>query len=152
METIKFNLNGVDVYWEVSPDEYFADTLRRNGILSIRVGCNETACGACTILLDDKPVLSCSLLAVRVDGKKVTTVEGIQEEAKLISDYFSDQGADQCGYCSTGFALIVYALKKEYKNPTDEQIRNYLVGNLCRCSGYQSQFIAVKKYLAKEER
>ena len=152
MEELRFILNGTEVSWSVSPDEYFADTLRSHGVLSVKIACNESSCGACTILVDDKPVLSCSLLSIRVNGKRVTTVEGIQEEANLLSDYFSDQGADQCGFCATGFALIVHALKKEYENPTDEQIKDFLVGNLCRCSGYQSQFIAIKKYLAKEAR
>ena len=146
---LKFILNGTEVVWDVEPDEYLAQTLRRHGVLSIHIGCNESACGACTVLVDDKPVLSCSLLAMKVEGKQVTTVEAIQEEASRISDFFSDEGADQCSFCGSGFALIIHALKKEYKNPTDEQIRDFIVGNLCRCSGYQSQFIAIKKYLAE---
>ena len=146
---LKFILNGTEVVWDVEPDEYLAQTLRRHGVLSIHIGCNESACGSCTVLVDDKPVLSCSLLAMKVEGKQVTTVEAIQEEASRISDFFSDEGADQCSFCGSGFALIIHALKKEYKNPTDEQIRDFIVGNLCRCSGYQSQFIAIKKYLAE---
>lgn len=146
---IKFNLNGTDVEYNVRPDEYLSEALRANGILSVKVGCNETACGTCTVLVDNKPVLSCSLLAARVDGKKVLTVEGIQEEAKRIADFFADEGADQCGYCTVGFAMIIHALKMEYKNPTDDQIKDYIVGNICRCSGYQSQLKAIKAYLAE---
>ena len=142
-----FNLNGVDVTWNIKESDYFADVLRANRILSTKIACNESACGACTILLDGKPVLSCSLLAVKVQGHKITTVEGIQEEASKISDYFSSEGADQCGFCNAGFALLIHALRLEYKNPTDEQIKKYIVGNLCRCTGYQSQFKAIKHYL-----
>lgn len=148
---VKFNLNGTDVEFEVRPDEYLAEALRENGILSIKVGCNETACGSCTVLVDDKPVLSCSLLAVKVEGKHVLTVEGIQDEANRLADCFADQGADQCGFCTTGFAMIIHALKLEYKNPTEEQIKDYIVGNLCRCTGYQSQLKAIKAFLAEDK-
>ena len=144
---VKFYLNNTEVQYEIRPDEYLAEVLRRNGVLSIRIGCNESACGACTVLVDDKPVLSCSMLAAKAEGKHITTVEGIQEEAQKIADYFADEGADQCSFCGVGFAMIVYSLRKTYKNPTDEQIKDYLVGNLCRCTGYQSQILAIKKYL-----
>ena len=146
---LKFYLNDTQVEWDIEPDEYLAQALRRNGILSIRIGCNETACGSCTVLIDEKPVLSCGVLAAKVEGKHVTTVEGIQEEANKLADYFGDEGADQCSFCAVGFALIVHALKREYKNPTEEQIKEYIVGNLCRCTGYQSQLKAIKKYLAE---
>ncbi len=146
---LKFFLNNTEVVYDIDPDEYLAQALRRNGVLSIHIGCNGSSCGACTVLVDEKPVLSCGLLAAKVEGKHVTTVEGIQEEAKRLSHYFGEEGADQCSYCAPGFALIVHALLKEYKNPTDEQIKDFLVGNLCRCSGYQSQFKAIKAYLAE---
>ena len=149
---LRFYLNGTEVSWDVKPNEYLSKTLRSHGIFSIRVGCDETACGSCTVLVDDKPVLSCGVLSMKVMGKHVTTVEGIQEEAKRLADYIADEGGDQCSFCGTGIALTVYALKKEYKHPTDEQIEKYMVGNLCRCSGYQSHFIAIKKYLEAEEK
>ena len=148
---LRFYLNNVDVEYDILPDEYLSEVLRRNGILSIHIGCNESSCGACTVLVDEKPVLSCSLLAMKVEGKHVTTVEGIQEEAKELSKYFGAEGADQCSFCGVGMALIVHALKKEYKNPTEEQIRDFIVGNLCRCSGYQSQVIAIKNYLKENK-
>lgn len=144
---VKFNLNGLDVKMDVEPNEYLLDALKRYGIRSLKKGCDGSACGVCTVLFDDKPILSCSILALRVDGHKITTVEGIQEEASKIAECFSSEGADQCGYCNSSFALTIYALSKEYKNPTDEQIKEYMVGNLCRCTGYQSQFKAIKKYL-----
>lgn len=144
---VKFNLNGLDVKMDVEPNEYLLDALKRYGVRSLKKGCDGSACGVCTVLFDDKPILSCSILAVRADGHKITTVEGIQEEASKIAECFSSEGADQCGYCNSSFALTIYALSKEYKNPTDEQIKEYMVGNLCRCTGYQSQFKAIKKYL-----
>ena len=146
---VNFVLNGSQVSFDINPNEHLAPVLRRNGILSIKVGCNESSCGACTILVDNKPVLACSFLAIRAEGKNILTVEGIQQEASRIADFFADEGADQCGYCTPGHAMIIHALKEEYKDrmPSDEEIKNYLVGNLCRCSGYQSQLIAVKNYL-----
>lgn len=144
---VTFKLNGVEVSLNVKENEYLLEALRKHGILSLKNGCNGSSCGVCTVLIDDKPILSCSYLASRVDGKNVTTVEGIQEEASLLAEYFADEGADQCGFCNSAFALIVHSLEKEYKNPTDDEIKQYLVGNLCRCTGYQSQFLAIKKYL-----
>ena len=146
---LKFCLNNTEVTWDVEPDQYLAQALREHGILSIHIGCDQSACGACTVLIDEKPVLSCSTLAMKVEGKHVTTVEGIQDEAERLSHFFGEEGADQCSFCAPGFALIVHALRKEYKNPTDEQIKDFLVGNLCRCSGYQAQFKAIKAYLAE---
>ncbi len=146
---LKFYLNNTEVVWDVEPDEYLAQALRRHGVLSIHIGCDEAVCGSCTVLVDDKPFLSCGLLAMKVEGKHVTTVEGIQEEAARLSHFFGEEGADQCSFCGAGFALLVHALRKEYKNPTDEQIKDYIVGNLCRCTGYQAQFKAIKAYLAE---
>ncbi len=97
--------------------------------------------------MNGKPVPSCSVLTVQADGKHITTVEGIQEEAAKISHYFGEEGADQCGYCNPSLALTVYAMKKELVNPTIKEVKKYLVGNLCRCTGYISQERAVMNYL-----
>lgn len=144
---VSFYLNNTLVSYDVEPGEYLAATLRKHGVKSIKVGCNESTCGSCTLLLDNKPVMSCSVLTASIEGKKVTTVEGIQAEAAKISSYFAEEGADQCGFCNVGYALVIYQLKKDYENPTDEQIKDYIVGNLCRCSGLQSQMNAIKAYL-----
>ena len=95
-------------------------------------------------------MMSCSVLTASIEGKHITTVEGIQEEAAKISKFFSNEGADQCGFCNTGFALTIYSLKRELKNPTDEEIKDYIVGNLCRCSGLYSHLKAIKAYLKEE--
>ena len=146
---VKFYLNGTLVSYNIAPGEYLVDTLRNNGTLSVHKSCNESSCGSCTVIVDDKPVLSCSVLTVRVAGKHVTTVEGIQEEAKRIADFFAEEGSDQCGYCGAGFALILHCLAKDNPHATDEEIKDFMIGNLCRCSGYQGQFNAAKKYLAE---
>ena len=144
---VKFKLNGIDVELNVKPGEYLLDSLRDYGVKSVKKGCDASSCGACTVLVDNRPILSCSYLTARVEGKEVTTVEGIQEEAEKLSEYFSKEGADQCGFCNSGFALLIHALKHENPHPSDEEIKHYIVGNLCRCTGYQSQFKAIKAYL-----
>lgn len=147
---VKFYLNDVEVSYDVKPGEFLAYSLRQHGVKSVKVGCNESTCGSCTLLVEGKPVMSCSVLTASIEGKHVTTIEGIQEEAAKISECFSNEGADQCGFCNVGYALTIYALKRELKNPTDEQIKDYVVGNLCRCSGLHSQIKAIKAYLGKE--
>lgn len=147
---VTFYLNDVRVSYDVRPDEYLAETLRSHGYKSVKIGCDETSCGSCTVLLEGKPVMSCGLLSASIEGKHITTVEGIQEEAAKIAYYFGEEGADQCGFCNVGYALTIYALKKELKNPTDDEIKDYIVGNLCRCSGLQSQLNAIKAYLKEE--
>ena len=148
---VSFYLNDVLVSYDVQPHEYLATSLRNHGVKSVKIGCNETTCGSCTLLIDGKPAMSCGVLTAQVEGKHITTVEGIQEEAGKIAYYFGEEGADQCGFCNVGYALVIYALKKEYENPTDEEIENYIVGNLCRCSGLQSQMNAIKAYLKEGE-
>lgn len=147
---VKFYLNDTLVSYDVRPDEYLSETLRSHGIKSVKVGCNESTCGSCTLLLEGKPVMSCSVLTASIENKHVTTIEGVQEEAAKIAYHFAEEGADQCGFCNVGYALVVYALKKNIKNPTDEQINDYIVGNLCRCSGLHSQLKAIKAYLKEE--
>ncbi len=144
---IKLTINNEIKYLHVEKDEYLLDTLRRNNFLSVRRGCDTTNCGVCTVLLDGKPVPSCSVLSAVAGGHEVTTVEGIPQEAEKLATYFGLEGADQCGYCNPSIALTIYAMKKELINPSDEDIKDYLVGNLCRCTGYVAQEKAIKKYL-----
>lgn len=144
---VNFKLNGLDRTADVKPNEYLLDTLKRIGVESLKKGCDGSSCGACTILVNGKPALSCSILSLQVEGKEITTVEGIQEEASKIAECFALEGADQCGYCNASFALTIFALSKELKNSTDLEINKYLVGNICRCTGYYAQLKAVKRYL-----
>ena len=147
---MKFILNGRPVSREARPDESLLELLRECGISSVRSGCDTTNCGICTVWVDEKPVLSCSYPAPRIDGKHVTTVEGVLDSAEPLMRALAGEGADQCGYCSPGLIMTILAMKAELKNPTDEQINAYLAGNLCRCTGYASQLRAIHKYLKED--
>lgn len=144
---IEVTLNNKKVAFEVEGNEFLADTLRANGMLSIRKGCDTSCCGLCTVWIEGKPVLSCSLLSIKANGKNITTIEGVQKEAEEFAKVLVAEGAEQCGFCSPGFIMTVLAMKNELINPTEEEIIHYLTGNLCRCTGYMGQLRAVKKYL-----
>lgn len=144
---IKFKLNGKIVQDEVNPSVMLLEYVRSQGCLSVKRGCETANCGLCTVLLDGKPVLSCATLAVRADGREVVTLEGMQEEAKEFGEFLANQGAEQCGFCSPGFIMNVLAMTRELSDPTEEEIKQYLAGNLCRCTGYMGQLRAVKEYL-----
>ncbi|MDO4453247.1 MAG: (2Fe-2S)-binding protein [Eubacteriales bacterium] len=144
---IKFKLNGKVVQDDVAPDMMLLEYVRSQGCFSVKRGCETANCGLCTVLLDGKPVLSCSTLAVRADGKEVITLEGMRKEAEEFGGFLADEGAEQCGFCSPGFIMNVLAMEKELDDPTEEEIKQYLAGNLCRCTGYMGQLRAIKKYL-----
>ena len=144
---IKLTLNGRAVTAEVAADTVLLDLLRGQGCLSVKRGCDTANCGLCTVLLDGKPVLSCSMLAVRADGHAVHTLEGLQEEAADFVGFIADQGADQCGFCNPGFVMNTVALLREDPDPTDDEIRAFLAGNLCRCSGYDGQLRGIRAFL-----
>ena len=144
---ITVKINGKTYKDEVAPDTVLLDYLRSHGCYSVKRGCETSNCGLCTVHMNSKPVLSCSVLAVRADGQEITTLEGLQKEAEEFGTFLADEGGEQCGFCSPGFIMNVLAMVKDLKNPTDEEIKKYLEGNLCRCTGYQSQMRAIKKYL-----
>ena len=144
---LNLNLNGTPVRDQVEPDLLLIDFLRAHGCCSVKRGCETSNCGLCTVLLDGVPILSCSLLAVRAEGRSVTTLEGLQEEASEFIGFIADQGADQCGFCNPGFVMNTIALLREKPDPTDDEIRAYLAGNLCRCSGYDGQLRGIRAYL-----
>ena len=148
---IELFINEKKIQAETTPDQMLLDFLREQGYKSMKRGCDTGNCGLCTVWMDEKPVLSCSIPAVRAAGHKITTLEGVQEEAAEFSDYLAKEGADQCGYCSPGMIMNVLALKREIPNPTMQQVKEYLAGNLCRCSGYMSQMRAIKAYLSRGE-
>lgn len=140
-------MNQKQLSLSVAADEFLADTLRRYGFLSIRKGCNTTCCGLCTVWIDDKPTLSCSVLSARLQGKRITTIEGVEQEATEFAKILASEGAEQCGFCSPGFIMTVLAMKRELVDPTEAEIIHYLTGNLCRCTGYLGQMRAVRTYL-----
>ena len=144
---IKIKVNGKLIHTLIEPDLLLIDFLRDHGCYSVKRGCETSNCGLCTVLMDGKPVLSCSMLAARCDGKSVTTLEGLQEEAAAFTDFIANQGAEQCGFCNPGFIMNTIALLRENPDPTDEEILAYLSGNLCRCSGYEGQLRGIRAYL-----
>lgn len=144
---VKLTLNGRSVTGSVPPGLSLLDFLRDKGCLSVKCGCESSSCGACTVLLDGAPVLSCSVLAVRANGHAVDTLEGLQEEAGRFVGFIAAQGADQCGFCNPGMVVNTIALLRENPDPTDEEIKRWLAGNLCRCSGYDSQLRGIRAYL-----
>lgn len=149
---IQFTLNGKIVSAEVAADTRLLDLLREKGCYSVKCGCETSNCGLCTVWLDGVPVLSCSVLAVRAEEHDVTTLEGLQKEAREFGAYLAAEGADQCGFCSPGLIMNVLAMEKELVDPTEEEVQEYLAGNLCRCTGYMAQKRAIDRYLhrAKE--
>ena len=145
---LKFELNGKNIATVVEADSLLLDVLRSLGCASVKRGCESSNCGLCTVFVDDKPVLSCSVLAARVSGCKVTTLEGLQEEAADFGAFIADQGAEQCGFCNPGLMMNAIAMFRENPHPTEEEILSYLSGNLCRCSGYEGQLRGIQSYLA----
>ena len=144
---IKLKLNGRPIVAHVDADTVLLDFLREHGCLSVKRGCDTSNCGLCTVRMDGKPILSCSALAVRADGHAILTLEGLQEEAADFVGFIADQGADQCGFCNPGLVMNTIALLRENPDPTDEEIKAFLAGNLCRCSGYDGQLRGIRNYL-----
>ena len=148
---IQFFLNGQSVKTEIQADTLLLDLVRAHGCYSVNRGCETTNCGLCTVWMEGKPVLSCSVLAARADGQHITTLEGLQKEAEEFGHFLAGEGAEQCGFCSPGFIMNVLAMERELVDPSEAEIREYLEGNLCRCTGYMGQLRAVHKYLHRKE-
>ena len=144
---VTIHLNGKPIHEIIEPDLLLIDFVRAHGCYSVKRGCETANCGLCTVLMDGTPVLSCSILAARAAGHKIVTLEGLQEEAKEFIGFIADQGAEQCGFCNPGFIVNTIALLRENPNPTDDEIRAYLTGNLCRCSGYDGQLRGIRDFL-----
>ena len=144
---ISLMLNETKIEREIAPDLLLIDFVREEGCYSVKRGCETSGCGLCTVFLDEKPVLSCSVLAARADGHAVTTLEGLQKEAEEFGAFIADQGAEQCGFCNPGMIMNAIALFRENPDPTEEEMKEYLAGNLCRCSGYEGQLRGMKAFL-----
>lgn len=145
-----FRINGQEISLACEPQTYLVDLLRQNGFKSVKRACETSSCGICTVLLDGRPILSCTLLATMAVGHDITTVEGMRSEIEDLTQFLSAEGAEQCGFCSPGLALTVLAMKKELQTPTTHNVKHYLSGNLCRCSGYVGQLRAIYRYMGVE--
>ena len=140
MINIALNVNGEDREVMVAPYETLCDVLRdKLGCTEVKSSCNSGECGACTVLLEGKPVCSCVKLAVQADGKKITTIRGLSQNGELhpLQKKFIEYGAVQCGYCTPGMILTAKALLDSNPRPSEEEVRMAMSGNTCRCTGYQ---------------
>lgn len=147
-KSVLLNVNDKEYQLEIEPDELLVDILRdRLELTGTKKGCGSGDCGACTVLIDGKPVVSCLTLAVATEQKKITTIEGLAPEGELIplQEAFIKHGAVQCGYCTPGIIMMSKALLDEIPNPSDEQIKTGLSGNLCRCTGYKKIIAAIRE-------
>jgi len=144
---VTMRVNGVERSGDVEPRVLLVDFLRTNlRQTGTHIGCDTTSCGACTVLLDGEPVKSCTVLAVQVEGQSITTVEGLAQGATLspMQDGFHQEHGLQCGFCTPGMMLVGTALLKRNPNPSDEEIRWAISGNICRCTGYMNIVKAIQ--------
>jgi aerobic carbon-monoxide dehydrogenase small subunit len=147
MQVINFTLNGEPVSTAIEPHRNLVELLQRFDLLGARESCGQGLCGCCTVLVDDVAVSGCLYFGVWVDGKKVSTVEHLDADGSLskVQQAFIDCGAFQCGFCTPGFVLMTHQLLKQNPAPTDDDIKHYLSGNLCRCAAYPEIIDAVKR-------
>jgi carbon-monoxide dehydrogenase small subunit len=152
MQRVSLVINGKKVSREIEDRTLLTSLLR--DILSLtgtHVGCDTSQCGACVVLVDGKSVKSCTLFAADIDGSKITTIEGLANNGKLhpIQEAFKKHHGLQCGFCTPGMVMSTVDLLKNKKNPSDQEIRDWLKGNICRCTGYQNIVAAVKEAASK---
>ena len=145
--SIKFTLNGRLVSAEIETHHNLIELLQQFGLVGARESCGQGLCGCCTVNVDDTAVSGCLYLAVMADNKTITTIEHLDASGELspIQQAFIDKGAFQCGFCTSGMIMMANELLKRKPNPTDEEIRNHLIGNLCRCGTYPEVVEAIKQ-------
>jgi aerobic-type carbon monoxide dehydrogenase small subunit (CoxS/CutS family) len=154
-ELIELRVNGRSRELAIEPSKLLLDALRQDlGLTGSKRGCDDSSCGACTVLVDGTPVLSCTMLAASCEGQEITTVEGVSEHGSLaaIQKAYGDWGGAQCGYCTPGFMMTVTHLLRQNANPTEDEIRAALSGNLCRCTGYTQMYQAIKAAIEVEQK
>jgi aerobic-type carbon monoxide dehydrogenase small subunit (CoxS/CutS family) len=143
---VSLHVNGVPHAGDVEPRTSLADFIRERGLTGTKVGCEQGACGACTVQVDGEPVRACLMLAVQADGTAVRTVEGLADDAlHPLQQAFHEEHALQCGFCTAGILMTLDAFLRDHPDPGDEEIRDALSGNLCRCTGYAGMVRAVAK-------
>jgi len=154
METVTFTVNGFSRTLLVEPHETLLVTLReRLGLTGTKQGCDQGSCGACTVLVGKKPVLSCLTPTLRCAGKTILTIEGVAHNGELnpVQKHFVEEGSIQCGYCTPGMVMTSIAFLKEQPQPTEKEVREALSGNLCRCTGYTKIVSAVLKSAGEDQ-
>src|SRR5512142_905357 len=154
-ELIELKINGRTHELALEPNRLLLDVLRQDlGLTGSKRGCDDSSCGACTVQLDGVPMLACTLLAASCQGQEITTVEGIAEHGSLaaIQKAYGDWGGAQCGYCTPGFMMTVHHLLAENPDPSEDEIRAALSGNLCRCTGYTQMYEAIKAAIQAEQK
>jgi aerobic carbon-monoxide dehydrogenase small subunit len=154
-QRIRLVVNGEEVEGDVEPRRTLLDFLRDDlNLTGAKKGCDLGNCGACTVLMDGKPVNSCLVLAIQAEGREILTIEGLSEGVNLhpLQESFINHGAVQCGYCTPGMILSAKALLDENPSPTDEEIREAIAGNLCRCTGYKKIVEAISSLSQKEQK
>ena len=150
---IKLKVNGVEYDVLIKPYWTLLDVLRNEiGLMGTKKGCDKGECGACTVIMNGEAILSCLVLAIQCQGKDILTIEGLAEDGKLdpLQDAFVNDGAIQCGFCTPGMVLAAKALLDRNPQPTEEEIRRAIVGNLCRCTGYVKIIEAIQSVTKKE--
>jgi carbon-monoxide dehydrogenase small subunit len=154
-ELIELRVNGRTHEVAIEPSKLLLDVLRQDlDLTGSKRGCDDSSCGACTVLVDGVPMLSCTLLAAGCEGQEITTVEGVTEHGSLaaIQKAYGDWGGSQCGYCTPGFMMTVKHLLAQNSDPTEQQIRQALSSNLCRCTGYSQMYQAIKSAIDAEKK
>ncbi|HXZ33458.1 MAG TPA: (2Fe-2S)-binding protein [Terriglobales bacterium] len=154
-ELIELRVNGRSHELAIEPSKLLLDVLRQDlGLTGSKRGCDDSSCGACTVLVDGTPMLSCTMLGASCQGQEISTVEGVSEHGSLaaIQKAYGDWGGAQCGYCTPGFMMTVTHLLSQNSNPSDDDIRTALSGNLCRCTGYNQMYQAIKAAIEAEQK
>src|SRR5437588_7933825 len=154
-ELIGLRVNGRTHELAIEPSALLLDVLRRDlQLTGTKRGCDDSSCGACTVLADGTPVLSCTMLAASCEGLEITTIEGVSEHGSLaaIQKAYGDWGGAQCGFCTPGFIMTVKHLLTINPEPTEDEVRRALSGNLCRCTGYSQMYQAIKAAIEAEQR
>jgi aerobic-type carbon monoxide dehydrogenase small subunit (CoxS/CutS family) len=148
--TITLTVNGIRKAVAIEPGDKLLDLLRREGHVGVKVGCQTGDCGACAVLLNGRAVNSCLVFAAKADGGEVITIEGLEQDGRLhpVQEAFLDEGGIQCGYCTPGMVISAVDLLSRNPSPTEDEIRQGLSGNLCRCTGYVKQIRAVQRAAA----
>jgi len=152
-ELVELKVNGRNYELAIEPSALLLDVLRQDlHLTGSKRGCDESSCGACTVLVDGVAMMSCALLAASCEGQEITTIEGVSEHGSLaaIQKAYGDWGGAQCGFCTPGFIMTVKSLLAENPDPTESDVRTALSSNLCRCTGYSQMYEAIRSAIAAE--